>query len=86
MSRGGRPDLAGDALAQVQAPSLLIVGGDDVEVLRLNRQAMRELTCQKRLEVVPGASHLFEEPGTLDTVAHLAGGWVRNDLTGGAMP
>ena len=86
VSRGGRPDLAGDALAQVQAPSLLIVGGDDVEVLRLNRQAMRELTCQKRLEAVPGASHLFEEPGTLDTVAHLAGVWFRNHLTGGAMP
>lgn len=84
VSRGGRPDLAQDALARVQAPSLLIVGGDDTEVLRLNRQAMRLLTCQKRLEVVPGATHLFEEPGALDTVAHLAGGWFQTHLTGRA--
>ena len=84
VSRGGRPDLAADALTRVQAPSLLIVGGDDTEVLRLNRQAMRLLTCAKRLEVVPGASHLFEEPGTLDAVSHLAGVWFRDHLTGGA--
>lgn len=82
VSRGGRPDLAQDVLARVQAPSLLIVGGDDTEVLRLNRNAMRLLTCQKRLEVVPGATHLFEEPGTLDTVSHLAGAWFQTHLIG----
>ena len=70
VSRGGRPDLAGASLAQVQAPTLLIVGGADREVLALNRQALRELRCEKRLEVVPGATHLFEEPGTLDSVAN----------------
>jgi putative phosphoribosyl transferase len=76
VSRGGRPDLAGVALAQVQAPTLLIVGGDDPEVLRLNREALRVLQCPKRLEVVPGATHLFEEPGALEIVAHLAGRWL----------
>jgi putative phosphoribosyl transferase len=80
VSRGGRGDLAGAYLPQVQAPTLLIVGGDDVEVLTLNRAVMRRLHCQKRLEVVPGATHLFEEPGALDAVAHLAGDWfVRHD-------
>lgn len=76
VSRGGRPDLAGaDALAAVRAPTLLIVGGDDYGVIELNRDAYRQLTCEKSLEIVPGATHLFEEPGTLETVAQLAAGW-----------
>jgi pimeloyl-ACP methyl ester carboxylesterase len=74
-SRGGRPDLAGDALEHVLAPTLLIVGGDDVQVLELNRDAERRLQCEKHLEVVPGATHLFEEPGALEKVAELAGDW-----------
>src|SRR5438067_1232512 len=70
VSRGGRPDLAGDALPRVTAPTLLIVGGDDAVVIELNELAMRQLTrCEKRLEIVPGATHLFEEPGTLERVA-----------------
>jgi dienelactone hydrolase len=76
VSRGGRPDLAGEALGQVQAPTLLIVGGDDTEVLALNQDAWRALAApRKDLEVVPGASHLFEEPGALEEVARLATGW-----------
>jgi putative phosphoribosyl transferase len=75
VSRGGRPDLAGAALAAVEAPTLLIVGENDQEVLDLNQQAQRALRCENRLEIVPGASHLFEEPGALDTVARLAGDW-----------
>ena len=75
VSRGGRPDLAGDALARVRAPTLLIVGGDDPVVVDLNRRAMERLEAETRLEVVPGASHLFEEPGTLDRVSELARDW-----------
>ena len=75
VSRGGRPDLAADALERVNAPTLLIVGGDDAEVLALNRSAYRRLHCERRLEVVPGATHLFEEPGTLDAVVALARDW-----------
>jgi putative phosphoribosyl transferase len=75
VSRGGRPDLAHDALEQVRAPSLLIVGSLDTEVLELNRQAQSRLTCENHLEVVPGASHLFEEPGTLEDVSRIAGEW-----------
>jgi dienelactone hydrolase len=76
VSRGGRPDLAGDALPRVQAPTLLIVGGADLQVLQLNRRALEELgAAEKRLEVVPGATHLFEEPGALEQVARLAAGW-----------
>jgi putative phosphoribosyl transferase len=76
VSRGGRPDLAGDArLAAVRAPTLLIVGGADDVVLELNREAARHLACEHRLEVVPGATHLFEEPGALEAVAALAGDW-----------
>jgi dienelactone hydrolase len=76
VSRGGRPDLAGRALRRVQAPTLLIVGGADLQVLQLNRHALEELgTAEKRLEVVPGATHLFEEPGALEQVARLAAGW-----------
>lgn len=80
VSRGGRPDLAADRLAQVLAPTLLIVGGHDTEVLQLNRGAMRQLHCEARLEVVPGATHLFEENGALETVSHLAGSWFSNHL------
>jgi putative phosphoribosyl transferase len=76
VSRGGRPDLAGaDALAQVVAPTLLIVGGRDEMVLELNRQAQARLRAENRLEVVPGATHLFEEPGALEQVAELAADW-----------
>ena len=81
VSRGGRPDLAGAHLARVQSPTLLIVGGDDVEVLALNRHAMRQMTCPQRLEVVPGATHLFEEPGTLDAAADLAARWFAERLS-----
>jgi len=80
VSRGGRADLAGDALRSVRAPTLLIVGGDDTEVLALNRAALAELRCEKRLEVIPGATHLFEEPGTLDAVAQFAGAWFECHL------
>jgi pimeloyl-ACP methyl ester carboxylesterase len=80
VSRGGRPDLAGAALAKVTAPTLLIVGGDDVEVLALNRQALRALRCEKQLDVVPGATHLFEEPGTLEAVVELARRWFLGHL------
>jgi putative phosphoribosyl transferase len=80
VSRGGRPDLAGDALARVLAPTLLIVGGDDVPVIGLNRQALALLPAEKELVVVPGASHLFEEPGTLDAVARLARDWFLRHL------
>ena len=75
VSRGGRPDLAGPALAHVRAPTLLIVGGFDFEVIELNRAAFEQLRCEKELVIVPGATHLFEEPGTLDEVARLAGEW-----------
>jgi pimeloyl-ACP methyl ester carboxylesterase len=86
VSRGGRPDLAGPCLAQVQAPTLLIVGAADAEVLALNRQALRELRCQKRLEVVPGATHLFEEPGALGSVAELAAAWFETHLDRRGVP
>jgi putative phosphoribosyl transferase len=76
VSRGGRPDLARSWLARVQAPTLLIVGGDDVEVLRLNREALTHLTCPTSLEIVPGAGHLFEEPGALRRVAMIARDWL----------
>ena len=76
VSRGGRPDLAGDALRAIRAPTLLIVGGLDPEVLRLNREARALMRhAETRLDVVPGASHLFEEPGALERVAALAAGW-----------
>jgi dienelactone hydrolase len=79
--RGGRPDLAGPALIRVHTPTLLIVGGNDFQVIELNRSAFTRLRCEKRLEIVPGATHLFEEPGTLDEVAHLARGWFERYLT-----
>ncbi len=75
VSRGGRPDLAGPHLSRVAAPTLLIVGGDDTVVLELNREAQRQLRCEHRLSVVPGATHLFEEPGTLEAAATLAADW-----------
>jgi len=80
VSRGGRPDLAGRKLGVVQAPTLLIVGGDDHDVLELNRQALAQLECEKQLAVVPAATHLFEEPGTLDEAARLAAEWFAKHL------
>ncbi|KOU93645.1 phosphoribosyl transferase [Streptomyces sp. XY533] len=80
VSRGGRPDLAGPRLAGVRAPTLLVVGGDDTTVLDLNRRAQRELRCENRLEVVEGATHLFEEPGALEEVAGLARAWFARYL------
>jgi len=82
VSRGGRPDLAGAALGSVRAPSLLIVGGDDEPVIGMNRQALAKLRClDKRLVIVPGATHLFEEPGALEEVARLAAEWFKKYLT-----
>ena len=82
VSRGGRPDMAGPVLGQVRAPTLLIVGGHDIGVLELNEQAFAKLTCEKTLEIVPGATHLFEEPGALDEVIDLAREWFTRHLTG----
>jgi dienelactone hydrolase len=75
VSRGGRPDLAGEHLPNVKAPTLLIVGGDDTQVLELNRQASQQMTTEKKIVVVPGATHLFEERGKLEEVSRLAIGW-----------
>jgi putative phosphoribosyl transferase len=83
VSRGGRPDLAGDALRRVRAPTLLIVGGNDPEVRRLNEQALAALAGEARLEIVPGAAHLFEEPGALERVAQVARDWFVHHLGGG---
>ena len=83
VSRGGRPDLAGDALPQVRAPTLLIVGSRDVQVLELNRAAMARMRTETRLDLVPGATHLFEEPGTLEIVASLARDWFIRQLDAG---
>lgn len=80
VSRGGRPDLAGEALRRVKAPTLLIVGSRDLPVIALNRDALGVLTAPKRLEIVEGASHLFEEPGALEEVAHLAADWFVSHL------
>ncbi len=80
VSRGGRPDLAGTALPLVRAPTLLIVGGDDGLVIDLNRQAAQAMQCEIELEIVPGASHLFEEPGTLEEAARLAADWFQQHL------
>jgi putative phosphoribosyl transferase len=84
VSRGGRPDLAAEHLAEVTAPTLLIVGGRDHQVLELNRSAQRMLRCPSELQVVAGATHLFEEPGTLDVVADLAAAWFVRHLGTGA--
>ncbi|MFZ1548815.1 MAG: dienelactone hydrolase family protein [Candidatus Nitrotoga sp.] len=80
VSRGGRPDLAGDALLRVKAPTLLIVGGEDHQVIRLNEIALAQIHGEKRLEIIPGATHLFEEPGTLEQVASLARLWFEHYL------
>ena len=80
VSRGGRPDLAGPRLPDVQAPTLLIVGGNDEQVITLNRKALAALTCDKLLKIVPGAGHLFEEAGTMDQVTALAGTWFQHYL------
>jgi putative phosphoribosyl transferase len=80
VSRGGRPDLAGGALAHVKAPTLLIVGGADFDVLELNRSALYRLHCEAKLEIVPDATHLFEEPGALEEVVRLAARWFLNNL------
>jgi dienelactone hydrolase len=80
VSRGGRPDLAGSSLPRVLAPTLLIVGGEDHGVIGLNEIALEWLPCEKHLEIVPGATHLFEEPGTLDAVARLACDWFAAKL------
>jgi len=80
VSRGGRPDLAGASLSRVRAPTLLIVGGRDDPVIEMNREAFERLRCEKKLEIVPGATHLFEEPGALEEVARLARDWFRRFL------
>jgi putative phosphoribosyl transferase len=80
VSRGGRPDLAGDALPKVTSPTLLIVGGLDYPVIRMNEEAYTELRCEKELKIVPGATHLFAEAGTLEEVARLAADWFQRHL------
>jgi pimeloyl-ACP methyl ester carboxylesterase len=80
VSRGGRPDLAGATLARVKTPTLLIVGGHDEPVITMNRDAMARMRAPVQLEIVPGATHLFEEPGTLETVARLARDWFTRHL------
>jgi putative phosphoribosyl transferase len=80
VSRGGRPDLAGDALPRVQAPTLLIVGGNDDVVIDLNEMARDQMRCEVKLEIIPGATHLFEEPGALEKVAKLASDWFAAHL------
>jgi pimeloyl-ACP methyl ester carboxylesterase len=83
VSRGGRPDLAGESLPEVKAPTLLIVGGNDVPVIGINEDALARLRSEKRLEVVPGATHLFEEPGALHEVAEKAREWFQRFLSNG---
>jgi putative phosphoribosyl transferase len=80
VSRGGRPDMAAAVLAKVTAPTLLIVGGDDTQVIQLNQQAYAQLRCEKALRIIPGASHLFEEPGTLEQVTRLAIDWFSHHI------
>ena len=80
VSRGGRPDLAGDALPLVKSPTLLIVGGLDYPVIEMNEEALAQLSCEKELKIVPGATHLFQEPGTLEQVAALAAEWFQSYL------
>lgn len=82
VSRGGRPDLAGSSLTRVSAPTLLIVGGDDTVVIELNQKAYEQLGCDKKLAVIEGATHLFEEPGTLAQAAHLAVKWFSKYFSG----
>ena len=80
VSRGGRPDLAAEYLPKVKAPTLLIVGGNDTEVLEMNKDALKLMRTEKKLEVVPGATHLFEEPGKLQKAAELAIDWFAKHL------
>jgi putative phosphoribosyl transferase len=80
VSRGGRPDLAAEALPMVTAPTLLLVGSADHEVVQLNQQAFEQLQCEKEMKLIPGATHLFEEPGALDQVAELAAAWFMNHM------
>jgi pimeloyl-ACP methyl ester carboxylesterase len=80
VSRGGRPDLAGEALPRVESPTLLIVGGYGEPVIEMNEEAYARLRCEKELKIVPGATHLFEEPGALEEVARLAAGWFPGHL------
>src|SRR5881398_1665693 len=84
VSRGGRPDLAGNALPKVQAPTLLIVGGNDDIVIELNEMARDQMRCEVKLEIVPGATHLFEEPGALEKVAKLASDWFVSHIGPGS--
>jgi putative phosphoribosyl transferase len=84
VSRGGRPDLAGPSLGWVRAPTLLIVGGADTTVLELNREAYGAMNCEKKLEIIVGATHLFEEPGALDKVVELARNWFLRQLKAGS--
>lgn len=77
VSRGGRPDLAGDALPRVKAPTLLIVGGNDTAIIEMNQEAYARMTCPKELRLIPGATHLFEEPGSLERVAEMAAEWFQ---------
>jgi putative phosphoribosyl transferase len=86
VSRGGRPDLAARVLPKVKAPTLLIVGGEDLPVIRMNHEAYALLRCEKELRIVPGATHLFEEPGTLEEVTRLATGWFNKHLRSGDRP
>jgi pimeloyl-ACP methyl ester carboxylesterase len=80
VSRGGRPDLAGAALPKVQAPTLLIVGGQHEIVIDLNEQARNQMRCKVKVEIIPGATHLFEEPGALEQVAKLTSDWFINHI------
>jgi putative phosphoribosyl transferase len=80
VSRGGRPDLAKEALPEVRAPTLLIVGGNDIPVIEMNKEAQAKMRCKNKLVIIPGATHLFEEPGTLEKVAELAGQWFEQYL------
>lgn len=86
VSRGGRPDLAGPALSKVRAPTLLLVGGEDGPVIKLNQKALAQLQVEKRLDIIPGATHLFEEPGTLEEVASMARQWFEHYLSPAAPP
>ncbi|MGE0127385.1 MAG: dienelactone hydrolase family protein [Blastocatellales bacterium] len=80
VSRGGRPDLAGDELPLVKSPTLLIIGGNDQQVIELNQDAYARMRCEKEMRIIPGATHLFEEPGALQDVAHFATAWFRKHL------
>src|SRR5881275_2537779 len=86
VSRGGRPDLAGEALPKVKAPTLLLVGGEDHVVIELNEQARAQMKCECKIDIVPGATHLFEEPGALEKVAKLASDWFSLHASGMAGP